>query len=124
MSAWNEGSIEGFMEGYARTDTLRFASGGDVWYGWSETLNRYENSFTDRDVMGSLSFEDLTIDVLAADRALVFGRWHLERSDPIPDAGGLFTLLFAAEGGKWRIIYDHTSSGSPDSQESDTTSTE
>ena len=30
VDAWNRGDVEAFMDGYARTDSLRFASGGTV----------------------------------------------------------------------------------------------
>ena len=32
-NAWNRGDIDGFMEGYAKISTLRFASGANVTYG-------------------------------------------------------------------------------------------
>lgn len=119
VNAWNQGSIPRFMEGYARTDSLRFASGGDVWYGWEETLARYEKSFADEASMGTLSFDGLKVDVLSPERALVFGRWRLNRTGDLPDAGGLFTLLFEKRSGNWRIVYDHTSAESADAQKSD-----
>lgn len=109
--AWNRGDIEGFMEGYARTDSLRFASGGTVHRGWQTTLDRYLASYPDRAAMGMLAFTDLDIDILGDDRALVFGRWRLGDADEAPN--GLFTLIFArrsADGAQtWRIIHDHTS---------------
>ena len=39
-TAWNKGDIAGFMEGYAKMSTLRFASGATVTYGWQPTLDR------------------------------------------------------------------------------------
>lgn len=111
VDAWNEGSILRFMDGYARTDSLRFASGGDVWYGWERTLQRYRESFADAAAMGTLSFDELDVDVLSSDRAIVFGRWRLSRTGTASDAGGLFTLLFENRPEGWRIVYDHTSSG-------------
>ncbi len=41
VQAWNRGAIDAFMDGYARTDSLRFASGGAVHTGWQATLERY-----------------------------------------------------------------------------------
>ncbi|MFN5288310.1 MAG: DUF4440 domain-containing protein, partial [Planctomyces sp.] len=40
--AWNRGDIPGFMQGYVRDETLRFASGGSVQRGWQQTLERYQ----------------------------------------------------------------------------------
>ncbi len=111
VAAWNAGDIEGFMEGYARTDSLRFASGGSVRYGWQTTLERYRTAYPNRDAMGRLSFEDLAIRVLSPRWATAFGRWHLQREGDYDEAGGLFTLILEKRPEGWRILYDHTSSG-------------
>lgn len=111
--AWNEGDVRGYMDGYARTDTLRFASGGSVWRGWQQTLERYQASYPDTALMGRLAFRDLDIWTLSDDRALVFGRWELTRSEPFEDIGGLFTLVFGRGPDGWRIVHDHTSADPP-----------
>lgn len=94
------------MHGYWRSDELTFVSGGDVTNGWQPTLDRYKAKYTDRAAMGQLTFSDLNVRELARDGALVSGRWHLERKEPI---GGRFTLLFRIKDGRWVIVYDHTS---------------
>ncbi len=112
-AAWNAGDLEGFMDGYTRGPDLRFASGGEVTRGWPETLDRYRRRYPDRAAMGTLTFSDLEINVLSADAAVGFGRWRLRMAAGAEPAG-LFTLLWRREGdGKWRIVADHTSAGSP-----------
>ena len=106
--AWNAGNIAGFMEGYAKLPTLRFASGGTVTYGWQETLERYKTHYPDRAAMGTLTFSDLDTTLLSGDAALVFGRWRLKTDKGEPS--GLFTLLFRKVEGRWCIVADHTSS--------------
>ncbi len=109
VDAWNAGDIERFMQGYTQTDSLRFASGGQVRRGWDTTLARYRKSYPDRAAMGTLAFSQIDIQLLAPGWALVFGGWQLERADGTPN--GLFTLLFRkTEDGAWRIVHDHTSS--------------
>jgi ketosteroid isomerase-like protein len=109
VEAWNAGDVAGFMEGYARRDDLRFASGGTVTYGWEPMLARYRSSYPTPEAMGTLDFRDLDIDVLSQRRALVFGSWHLSLDAGEP-ASGLFTLLFEkTDAGTWRITHDHTS---------------
>ena len=49
----------------AQTDELRFASGGNVTYGWSQTLARYKKSYPDQAAMGTLAFRDLVVTELA-----------------------------------------------------------
>ena len=107
-AAWNKGDIDAFMNGYARTASLRFASGDTVTYGWQATLERYRQRYPDRAAMGTLNFTDLDTTILAPDAAVVFGRWHLKNDQGEPR--GLFTLMFRKIGDDWRIIADHTSS--------------
>ena len=110
VAAWNAGSLEGFMEGYWQSDSLRFASGGTVRYGWQTTLDRYRRSYTDRAAMGTLAFDSLSIRFISADDAYVFGRWSLARDATFAPASGLFTLLLHRLPQGWRIVHDHTSS--------------
>ena len=109
--AWNGGDIERFMEGYAKTPDLRFATGGTVTRGWQETLDRYKQRYPDRAAMGTLTFSDLDTAVLSPEAAVVFGRWRLKtlRGEP----NGLFTLLFRRTDAGWRIVADHTSAALP-----------
>ena len=107
---WNEGSIESFMESYLRSDSLRFASGGSVNYGWQPVLERYKQRYQDKVAMGHLTFSELDVTVISTDAALVFGRYTLEREKDEPT--GLFTLLFRKTEERWQIVHDHTSSAS------------
>ena len=110
--AWNAGDIDRFMDGYARTPDLRFATGGTVTRGWQETLDRYKQRYPDRAAMGTLAFADLDTTVLSPDAAVVFGRWRLKTVKGEPN--GLFTLLFRRTGAGWRIVADHTSAAPPE----------
>ena len=67
VAAWNRGDIEGFMEGYWQSDSLRFASGGTVRYGWQETLEGYQRGYPDRAAMGTLTFSDLDVAMTAVE---------------------------------------------------------
>lgn len=109
QQAWNEGHIETYMQGYYKSDSLRFASGGKVSYGWQTTLDRYLKGYPDKTTMGKLTFSNIDIKILSKTSALVFGKWELEREADHP--WGLFTLLFQKAPSGWRIVHDHTSSG-------------
>ena len=106
--AWNSGDVRGFMDGYARTDSLTFLSGGTARRGWEEAYYGYVRAYPDQATMGVLTFSDLAVRPLAADAALVWGRWRLQRASDAP--GGLFTLLFQDTEDGWRVVHDHTSS--------------
>lgn len=109
VNAWNDGDIDSFMQTYWQSDSLRFASGGNVRQGWDETMARYKTTYPDRETMGMLNFEDLDIKQLSPEWAVVFGRYRLKREAPLSNATGLFTLLMEKRAGNWIIVHDHTS---------------
>jgi ketosteroid isomerase-like protein len=108
VAAWNRGDIDAFMEGYSKSPSTRFASGGTVTRGWDVVYKRYKTNYDTRAKMGTLSFTELETTPLSATRALVFGRFTLTRETDTPT--GLFTLLFERTDLGWRIVADHTSS--------------
>jgi len=107
VRAWNAGDLAGFMEGYAKSDQTRFASGGDITLGWQTVFNRYQTKYGTGASMGTLRFSNLDIGPLGSDSAFAFGHWHLTRG--ADTSSGLFTLLFRRTPEGWRIIHDHTS---------------
>ena len=108
QDAWNAGDVETFMDDYVKSDSLRFTSGGSVRYGWQATLERYYTTYPDRDAMGTLTFDDLKIDILSPEWALVFGSWYLVRGGEWEDIGGRYTLLMSRTPEGWKVLYDHT----------------
>ncbi len=111
VEAWNRGDIEGFMQGYWRSDRTTFSGSNGILRGWQALLERYRRSYPDRAAMGRLQFSELEITPLAPDVALVLGHWQLERERDRP--GGVFTLVARRFPEGWRIIHDHTSAVSP-----------
>lgn len=106
-TAWNRGDIEGFMEGYWKSDQTTFSGSSGVSRGWQALLDRYRKNYSTRAIMGHLEFSELEITPLGDDAAMILGRWHLDReSGP---AGGVFTLVARRFPEGWRIIHDHTS---------------
>jgi ketosteroid isomerase-like protein len=112
LADWNAGNLEGFMQGYARSDKTRFASGGDVLLGWQTVFDRYRRNYGgDKDSMGKLKFSDVDVRALGPDSAMAFGRWHLSRQTT--NLSGLYTLILRKTPDGWRIVHDHTSAASP-----------
>ncbi|MGI8669942.1 MAG: YybH family protein [Aridibacter sp.] len=105
--AWNKCDIEGFMQGYWKSENLSFTSGNTNTRGWQETFERYKKGYPDCDKMGKLSFSELDVTVLNEKSAMVRGRFLLERKADKPT--GLFTLIFRKFKDGWKIIHDHTS---------------
>lgn len=109
VAAWNRGDLEEFMKGYWRSPELTFFSGKEIHAGWQATIDRYRKRYQaeGRDKMGTLSFNELKIELLGPDSAFVRGRWKLlTGKEPL---GGLFTLVFRKKQDGWRIVHDHTS---------------
>ena len=105
--AWNRGDIEGYMDGYDRSEKTVFVSGDKITRGWQTVLERYKKTYDTREKMGVLTFSDLEINLLGADSASVLGRWSLKRANDEPH--GRFTLIFKRTSKGWRIVHDHTS---------------
>jgi ketosteroid isomerase-like protein len=106
-AAWNRGDIEGYMDGYERSDATVFVSGDSITRGWQTVLDRYKKSYDSRDKMGTLRFDDLDLKPLSPFYTVVTGRWQLTRASDAPH--GRFTLIFRKTSAGWRITHDHTS---------------
>jgi uncharacterized protein (TIGR02246 family) len=109
--AWNRGDIDAFMQGYARSDAIRFASGDRFNYGWQATLDSYRKGYPDAAAMGKLDFDLVEVRELAPDVVYVFGKWRLARAGEAADKAphGLFTLIVERANGVWSVTRDHTS---------------
>jgi hypothetical protein len=107
VAAWNRGDIDGFMQGYWKSDSLMFIGSKGVTHGWKQTLENYKKGYPDTVRMGKLNFDLLSVKKLSAEYFLVVGKFTLKRS--IGDASGHFDLVFRKIKGRWVIISDHTS---------------
>ena len=107
--AWNRGDIDGFMNGYWRSEKTVFVSGDEVTRGWQNVLDRYKKKYFDRAKMGTLTFSNLEIAGLSNDSAVVLGSWKLKLDRTNDQPHGRFTLIFRRFPEGWRIVHDHTS---------------
>ena len=105
--AWNRGDLEGFMQGYWHSDSLRFIGSRGLTYGWQQTLDNYKKGYPDTDAMGKLKFTILSVEQLSKRSAYVIGKWRLTRK--AGDLEGHYTLLWKKVKGKWVIVADHSS---------------
>jgi ketosteroid isomerase-like protein len=108
-AAWNRGDLEGFMQGYWKSDSLTFYAGGDIVHGWQVTYERYQKRYrSEGREMGQLAFFLHDVRLLGPGHALVRGEWRLKLS--AAQSHGLFTLwLRSFPGVGWRIVHDHSS---------------
>ena len=110
LAAWNRGDLDGFMDGYWRSDSLAFYSGEQVSRGCQATRERYMRRYkSEGREMGTLDFELEGVTVEAPDRATVQGEWRLRLATGSPH--GTFTLqLRRFPDAGWKIVEDRTKS--------------
>lgn len=109
---WNRGDLAGFMEDYLQSEDLTFTSSGQTLRGYENLKARYEKNYGQtRESMGQLSFSDMEVWKLSEGRALVVGRWKVDRLEggATTSKDGVFTLVMVQEGSTWKIFHDHTS---------------
>lgn len=112
QAAWNRGDIDGFMNGYWKSNETVFVSADDVTRGWQNVLDRYKAKYSDRAKMGTLTFSEIEIRSLSNESAVALGSWKLKRANDEPH--GRFTLVFRKFPDGWKIIHDHTSAAETD----------
>ena len=104
--AWNNADLILFMEGYWKSDSLKFVGRNGLTYGWQTTLDNYRKGYPTPEAMGKLSFTIITLEKLSTESAFMVGKYQLKRSTDEPS--GYFTLLWRKIAGKWVIVTDHT----------------
>ncbi|MCF8273687.1 MAG: nuclear transport factor 2 family protein [Flavobacteriaceae bacterium] len=105
--AWSDNNIEAFMEGYWKSDSLKFYGSNGVTYGWENTLERYKQAYPTADHTGTLSFKINDISKITEDAYYVMGEFHLKRN--VGNATGIFMIIFKRIDGEWKIIADTSS---------------
>ncbi len=107
QQAWNKFDLEGFMEHYWKSDSLKFIGSRGLTYGWQKTLDNYKKSYPTSEAMGQLVFDINSAEALSSSVVYVIGKWTLHKKEK--DVGGYFTLLWKKINKKWVIVADHTS---------------
>lgn len=107
QECWNNGDIDGFMQGYWNSEKLVFTSlNHKPAYGWKNTLERYKNSYPTKSSMGELRFEILNLKLVSKTTATLKGKWELIRQKDHPN--GLFWLNIEKFDNNWLITKDST----------------
>ena len=105
--AWSDNNMEEFMEGYWKSDSLKFYGSNGVTYGWDNTLDRYKQAYPTPDHTGILSFKINAISKITDEAYYVMGEYHLKRT--VGNATGIFMIIFKRIDGAWKIIADTSS---------------
>ena len=108
QQAWSNHDLEGFMQGYWKSDSLKFYGQSGLTKGWQPTLDNYKKSYPSAAHSGALTFELLDISPIADDAYWVMGRYHLARE--VGDAHGSFIVIFKNINDQWKIVADMSAS--------------
>ena len=107
QECWNNGDIDGFMEGYWNSEELIFTSAEHMpAYGWQNTLERYKNSYPTKESMGEFKFDIYDVKLTSKRTAILNGEWELIRKNDNPK--GEFWLDLEKFDERWLITKDST----------------
>lgn len=104
QKAWSENDLEGFMQGYWKSDSLTYYSRGKITRGWQTTLDNYKKGYPSKADTGILNFEIDAITPIDEDAYYVMGKYFLTRK--AGDANGTFMIIFKRIDGEWKIVAD------------------
>lgn len=102
--AWSNHNLEGFMQGYWKSDSLKFYGRNGVTFGWDKTLANYKKGYPTAKHSGKLNFKVNDISKINDGAYFVMGEYHLKRE--VGDANGVFMIVFKKINGEWKIIAD------------------
>ena len=106
---WNNGDVDGFMQGYWQHKELIFISQNHKpAYGWDNSLQSYKNSYPTKSSMGEFNFDILDLKLISKTTATLKGKWELIRERDNPT--GLFWLDIEKFDENWLITKDSTTS--------------
>lgn len=104
--AWNKHDLDGFMQGYWKSDQLKFYGSNGLTLGWDQTLANYIRNYPTSAESGTLNIVINDISPIEDNTYWVMGEFHLART--IGDADGVFMIIFKKINGQWKIIADMT----------------
>jgi len=105
--AWSDNNLEEYMEGYWKSDSLKFYGSDGVTSGWENILERYLKAYPTKEHTGKLNFRINDVSKINEGAYYVLGEYHIKRD--IGNADGLFMLIFKKVNGEWKIIADKSS---------------
>lgn len=102
--AWSNHDLEGFMQGYWKSDSLKFFGNNGLTEGWENILANYKKGYPTKAESGALNFVINDISKIEGNNYWVMGEYHLKRE--VGAADGVFLIIFKKIDGKWKIVAD------------------
>lgn len=110
-AAWNRGAIDGFMNGYARSDATEFIARDTLTRGWQTVRDRYKKKYDRPQEDGYAHF--LGVESHIPGRSRRACDWTLKAGPPEGQAARTFHAAFRRTPEGWGIVHDHTSAAEP-----------
>lgn len=107
QSDWNNGNLDGYMNGYWNSDNLQFIVKKHIRKGFNIISASYKRHYHSKELMGKLSFDKLEYQSLDDANTIyqVTGNWKVEAKDT---SDGNFSLILKKFDKDFKIIIDHT----------------
>lgn len=110
-AAWNDGDLDGFMNGFWNDPEFTFITGTTVTKGWKETFKRYRDGYGEKGDLGRLVYSNLEARLLAPETASVVGRYAFQRGEA--SSAGTMTLVVRRFEGAWRVVQHQMTADAP-----------
>ncbi|MGV6829206.1 MAG: YybH family protein [Flavobacteriales bacterium] len=102
--AWSNNDLKGFMQGYWKSDRLKFFGKSGLTKGWQPTLDNYKKGYPTKEHSGTLTFKIKDISKIENNSYWVMGNYFLKRK--VGEAQGVFMIIFKKMEGEWKIVAD------------------
>jgi len=76
--AWSNNDLEGFMEGYWKSDSLKFYGAGGLTKGWQQTLDNYKKGYPTKEHSGTLTFKINDVSAIESNSYWVMGEYFFK----------------------------------------------
>lgn len=109
VDCWNKKDLDGYMNGFWKSDDFLAVIESEVHWGWADLYASFQRGYPDRDKMGKMDLQRLQIRSSTPDTAVALCWWRI-----LPPRGGspvyaTDTMLLQKFAEGWRITVIHSS---------------
>lgn len=105
-AAWNNGDLEGYLEGYWDSEQTRYVSNAQVVRGKAAIVAGYRSRFPRSEALGTLALQHIEVEAIGEQDALIFGVMAHTLDETTREVA--FTVHVRQIDGTWRIVSDHS----------------
>jgi ketosteroid isomerase-like protein len=106
--SWSAHDLEGYVKAYHPSEKTKTIGRSGITYGVDNIIKNYQKYYTTEN-MGSLFFDEISIDKLNSKYYYVLGRFNLDYGSEKDMSQGYFSVIMKKIKGEWLIVADHSS---------------